>query len=103
MGGQPGVGDEFMLWIHQNQYNDNRCERVLIHACSHDDQDFQEFPRDKDLAPFDRADRKYVAVALGSQNRPEILNATDTDWWLYRTALARHGVRVRFLCPDLMQ
>jgi len=31
---------------------------------------------------------------------PPILNAVDSDWWHHQDALARHGVRVEFLCPD---
>jgi len=54
------------------------------------------------LARFDRSDRKFVAVALASQLNPNVLNATDTDWWHYRECLAKHGVRVVFLCSDLM-
>ncbi|HSU82609.1 MAG TPA: hypothetical protein VLR69_09330, partial [Thermoanaerobaculia bacterium] len=57
---------------------------------------------DPDLAAFDPSDRKFVAVAVASGEQPEILNASDTDWWHHREALSRHGVEVRFLCPQLM-
>ena len=63
MSGQPGTGDEFMYWVYQNQYEPARCQRVAITPLPHNDQDFEEFPRDPDLRAFDRADRKYVAVA----------------------------------------
>jgi hypothetical protein len=60
------------------------------------------FPRPR-LGGFDRSDRKFVAVARASAHGPMIVNAVDTDWWIYRVALQRHGVRVEFLCPDLME
>ena len=65
---------------------------------------FEEYPDDDApaLAKFDRDDRKFVAVALASGTFPDIINATDTDWWAPRRALQQLGVRVRFLCPDLM-
>ena len=102
MSGQPGVGDEFMYWVHHNQYNKQRCERVPITACADGSRGFEEFPQDPDLLGFDPSDRKYVAVAVGSTNSPEIMNATDTDWWNHKDALLKNGIRIRFLCPDLM-
>ena len=103
LSGQPGAGDEFMYWVHQNQRVKEVCERVGITRRPDDDRDFEEFPRDPDLAGFDRDDRKYAAVALASSRVPEVLNASDTDWWIFHDALARHGVRVRFVCPELME
>jgi len=104
MRGQPGVGDEFMYWLHQNQYTENVCERVEIHPDS--DWGFAEFPHDDDLGRitdpqrFDPSDRKYVAVAIGSNNSPEILNAVDSDWQQFQNELSSHGVQVRELCPQ---
>jgi hypothetical protein len=100
LSGQPGVGDAFMKWVWSIQALEERCERVPIRELPDDDQDFEEFPRDPDLADFDRSDRKFVAVALTSRNTPTVLNAVDPDWWTHRKALRRHGVRVKFLCPD---
>jgi hypothetical protein len=65
--------------------------------------DFAEFPKDAELQSFHRDDRKYVAVALASRTTPAVLNAVDQDWWQHREALARNGVRVRFLCPQQMK
>lgn len=100
MSGQPGVGDAFMKWVWSIQAVDDRCERVTIHQRPEDDQDFEEFPRDPDLATFDRSDRKFVAVALASQRTPTILNAVDPDWWSHHRALHKNGVRVKFLCHN---
>lgn len=99
--GQPGVGDEFYRWVLTNRTNSLRCRQVSI--APQGDRGFAEFPEDADLARFDRADRKFVATVLASRESAPIINATDRrSWWVFREALARHGVQVDFLCPDLM-
>jgi len=52
------------------------------------------------LAGFDRSDRKFVAMALASGSTPDVLNAVDSDWADYFAALARNGVKLKFLCPQ---
>ena len=71
------------------------CEDACLNAL--------EFPEDSDLADFDWNDRKFVAVACAAGTSPPILNASDTDWLRHHEALGRHGVRVNFLCPELMR
>lgn len=103
MKGQPGPGDGFMKWVWQHQAVAERCEQVTIQPTPKDDHDFEEFPRDPALSDFDRADRKFVAVALASRRAPTVLNAVDLGWWTHLDALRAHGVRVEFLCPQCMQ
>jgi hypothetical protein len=98
----PGAGDDFMEWVLNNRANPERCEIVRLTPKNGSEHDFEEFPADPDLAGFDPSDRKFVAVALASANQPEVLNATDTDWWHFREPLERHGVTIRFLCPSQM-
>ena len=102
MAGQPGPGDLFMKWVWENQAVRSRCERVALACRGNDPDDLEAFPADPDLRSFDRSDRKYVAVALVSKNRPQIINAVDTGWWRHRTPLSRHGIRLRFVCPQHM-
>lgn len=97
--GQPGPGDAFLRWLLQNQANPERCEVVEI-IPEPSGRGYREFPDDPELERFDRDDRKFVAVALASPSGPEIANATDSDWWLFRDALENHGVRLHFLCED---
>lgn len=97
MSGQPGVGDVFMLWVMNNQYNTERCTRVRI---TPDNDSFEEFPADEALRAFDRSDRKFVAVAAAHGQGPPILVACDTDFWIARDALNAAGIRVEFLCED---
>lgn len=101
MSGQPGVGDEFMYWVHQNQYTTTVCERVNI--TEHSGRGFKEFPVAPQLSHFDHADRKYVAVALKSSNNPEILNAVDSDWYHYEKELQAFGANIRQLCPHCLK
>ena len=98
--GQPGVGDAFFKWLHDNQANPAYSRKVKVNDDSH--RGFREFPSDPGLTSFDWDDRKFVAVALASGTKPAILNASDTDWWHHRSGLHRNGVDVTFLCPELM-
>lgn len=98
--GQPGVGDAFFRWLWNQQGNAERCLAVAI--TPHEQRGFAEFPADGRLAGFDPSDRKFVAVSRSTGEPSPVLNATDSDWWYARAALANHGVQVEFLCPECM-
>jgi hypothetical protein len=97
-----GPGDAFLVWVNDNQGNPERCRIVTITALPGDPRRFVEFPDDLNLAKFDSSDRKFVAAVRATGDAGIVLNATDTDWWHFREALATHGVHVEFLCPELM-
>ena len=97
LAGQPGSGDAFLKWVWQNQAVSERCETVAVTPVNGS---FAEFPKSPDLCGFHKNDRKFVAVALASKSRPEVLNAVDSHWWTFRDALKRHGVRICFVCPE---
>jgi hypothetical protein len=100
--GQPGPGDRFFAWLWNVHADPRRCEQVPLTCLSADENDFAEFPEDPQLAGFDRADRKFLCVALKSSLQPVVLNATDTrSWPVYEEALRRYGLRVEMLCPQL--
>ena len=101
LSGQPGLGDFFVKWIWDNKDNERHCRKVKVTPNA--ERGFDEFPDDPRLSNFDRDDRKFVAVAIASGSAPKILNASDTDWWIHRQELGRHGVEIEFLCPDLME
>jgi hypothetical protein len=103
LSGQPGAGDAFLRWVWINQANPRHCEIVPITPNPFDENDFEEFPNDPNLHGFDPSDRKFVAVAISSGKNPQVLNAVDTDWWNFREALRNYGVRIKFLCPDMME
>jgi hypothetical protein len=97
--GEPGAGDAFFKWLWDSQCSD-LCQTVAI--TPHETRGFAEFPDDADLQGFDPSDRKFVAVAVAGGSAARVVNASDTDWWAHRKALARYGVIVQFLCPELM-
>jgi hypothetical protein len=99
--GQPGPGYRFLLWLLSNQYVHDHCQRVPLTPIADELREFEEFPLDSAFVGFDRADRKWVAVARASQHGPVILWAVERGWHKYREYLARHGVRTECLCPHL--
>lgn len=101
--GQPGVGDAFLKWVLTNHANPARCCKVAITSSGRGPNDFQEFPSDHRLSTFDRADCKFVAVALAHAECPPILQALDSEWWEHKDALKDNGVRVTFLCLNEIQ
>jgi hypothetical protein len=103
LSGQPGVGDAFVKWTHDNAGRKDLISRVKITPRDHDPEDFEEFPASPELAKFDRSDRKFAAVALTHPGRPPVLNATDRDWWDYRRPLKRAGISIEFLCDGFGQ
>ena len=101
--GQPGIGDEFLLWVLRNQANIKHCEKVTIHSISSpDNNEFEEFPSDPELEKFDRSDRKFVAVALAAPDLPPIIVAVDRGWTRFHEPLVKNGIKIQFLCPDVV-
>lgn len=96
MSGQPGIGDTFMKWVHDNQGNNNRIIQVKV---TKNGQSYDEFPNSKELINFDDDDRKFIAVANAHHEKPPILQATDSTWWGWKEALSSVGIDVCFLCP----
>lgn len=95
--GQPGVGDAFYRWIHDNRYNPERC--TLIDLTEHPERGFAEFPDAGGLARFDPSDRKFVAVSHADPDSAAIAVATDRGWRRFEEALAELGITVDFVCP----
>ncbi len=99
--GQPGVGDAFLKWVLTNQGNPTRCQQVRITPTTSGS--FQEFPDTPDLKGFDPSDHKFVATALSHPDTPPIINALDSDWQQFGSALTAAGVTVRQLCPEALK
>lgn len=98
--GQPGVGDRFMKWVHDNQWKFPEADRVTI---TKNGESYDEFPDHAALINFDNSDRKFVAVANAHCAKPTILQATDSKWWGWNDALVEVGIPVCFLCPDYVK
>jgi hypothetical protein len=99
--GQPGMGDMFMKWVHDNRWALAEGNRVAITKIAQNI--YEEFPEHDDLNNFDPSDRKFVAVANAHPAHPPILNAADSDWWISRNALKQAGIAVVFLCQKYVQ
>ena len=97
MKGQPGMGDRFMKWVHDNRWTFPDSDRVNI---TRNGESYDQFPQHKGLDDFDNSDRKFVAVANAHPTKPPILQATDSKWWGWKDALAEGGITVHFLCPE---
>lgn len=99
--GQPGVGDEFFRWVHDFQWRDEYCTRVMLTPTAADPDDFVEFPSTTPgLETFDRADRKFIAVAVANGAHTEVVEATDGEWWECREAFSEAGITITFICED---
>ena len=100
MRGQPGVGDIFMKWVHDNRWSLPDSDRVTI---SKDGDSYKQFPEHEGLVNFDISDRKFVAVANAHPEKPPILQATDCKWWGWKNALKDVGITVHFLCSEYVK
>ena len=95
--GEPGVGDRFMKWVHDNQCIPEKVEQISI---TKSNSSYEEFPKHNGLDDFDKSDRMFVAVANTHPIKPPIIQATDSKWWGWKDALSEVGIDVYFLCPD---
>ena len=97
LSGQPGVGDTFAKWVHDNQWNTSKVTRVTI---TKNGDSYDEFPDHDGLIQFDNSDRKFIAVANTHPAKPPVLQATDSKWWGWKDTLKEVGITVQFLCSD---
>ncbi|MFM8394695.1 MAG: hypothetical protein ACKOB4_12305 [Acidobacteriota bacterium] len=91
MKGQPGVGDKFMKWVHDNRWNLPDSQRVPI---ARNGDSYDEFPPREDLSNFDLSDRKFIAVANATAQKWPILQAADSKWWDGGRPLTRCACRI---------
>jgi hypothetical protein len=98
-GRQPGIGDSFVRWVHDNRGREDLVHTIPLTVEPDPPHDFVEFPHHEDLAILDPSDRKFVAVAHAHDDKPPIIQATDSKWWGWKDALAQCGIAIEFLCP----
>jgi len=97
-----GLDEQFLRWVLQNRQNPKRC--CLIYLASDPAWSFKDFPKDKRLAKFDRADRKWIALSRASARRlniyPPITQATDLNLKCkqFAATLRAYGVDIDFIC-----
>ena len=100
LSGQPGVGDGFMKWVHDNRWKFPDTDRVTI---TKNGNSYDEFPDHDGLTQFDNSDRKFIAVANAHPAKPPVLQATDSKWWGWKNALKEVGITAQFLCSDYVE
>ena len=100
LSGQPGVGDRFLKWVHDNRWSLPAEDLVEI---TPKNGSYEEFPDHEGLEAFDKSDRKFIAVANAHPKKPTVFQATDSKWWGWKEALAEVGIIVRFLCSDYIE
>jgi hypothetical protein len=96
MAGQPGIGDQFAKWVHDNQGQPETCVHVPI---TPDEDSFDELSTEL-TELVDPSDRKFVAAAI-AHGTARILEATDSKWWGWQEKSSAAGAVVKFLYqPD---
>jgi len=98
--GQPGMGDAFLKWVHDNRWNFPPVDRVEITVS---DDSYDQFPDHPDLISFDDDDRKFVAVSNAHPEKPPILQGTDSEWLRWEEALLEVGIKVVFICNSYVK
>ncbi|MPT00581.1 MAG: hypothetical protein E2581_19090 [Pseudomonas sp.] len=92
--GQPGIGDVFFKYLHDNMYNPNKVELVEITPIDDESRGFAELPPNN----MDPSDQKFLAIAV--KTGATVVNALDTDWKEKETLMIQLKVKVRQLCPE---
>lgn len=95
-----GLASQFLMYIINNRGNP-----ALIYEVSlprREDGEYEDFPDDARLIPFDRSDRKWVALSINYQRNTKhalpIVNATDSDWLRFVQVLGEFGIVIEFIC-----
>ena len=88
------MGDMFFKHVFDYQYRRDRVRRIAITPSVDDGRGFEELPENT----LDRADRKFLAVAVVAN--AVVLNATDSDWVEHKALTETLAVQVKQLCPQ---
>jgi len=92
--GQPGIGDMFFKYLHDNQYAAKKIYAVKITQSKDARRGFDELP----VNSLDPSDRKFLAAAVVA--KAIIVNATDSDWIEQSVLLQTLKVGIKQLCPE---
>lgn len=92
--GEPGMGDAFFKYLHNNQHNSDKIQRVPITPINDEQRGFEELPENQ----LDKSDRKFLATAVVAQAC--IVNATDSDWNEQSELLEKLNITLKQLCPE---
>ena len=94
--GQPGIGDAFFKWLHDNQAVQGKVEKINVTKTGNL---FNIVSARESLQGFDPSDHKFLAVAMTCKDHVDIYNATDSDWQEYSEAIEEiENIAVVELC-----
>jgi len=100
VGHPPKLGNAFLKWVLTNRENPFKVEKVRITPLENENRGFNEIPDDKDLERFDLSDRKFLAVSFSHNEKPPIVQGTDSKWIGFEDVLLKHGIKIEFLCKE---
>ena len=98
--GQPGVGDIFFKWLHDNRWSFPDTERVKLHKTK---KGYVEFPDKMEQINIDPNDMKFFALSYAHKITPVILEASDSKWWLWRGVAMECGIKIIFMDEQYMR
>ena len=90
--GQPGIGDAFVKYLWDRQYDKNVCELVSITKTNAGV--YANILERPGLLQFDQSDLKFIAVYFESKNNVVICNACDSDWGNNKALLKKYNINV---------
>jgi hypothetical protein len=64
------------------------------------DNDYVEFPHNRNLSGFDVSDKKFVATSCSQTPHYPIIQSMDGKWWKWSKPLKEHCVDILFTNPD---
>ena len=94
---QPGIGDQFMKWVHDHFWPLPNSHRVPI---TKDGEPYVGLLDHPQLAKLNKDDRKFIAVANAHPDKPPILQAMDSKWRDRKAFFDVAGITVLFLYRD---
>ena len=96
--GQPGVGDSFFKWVHDNRYKYPDTE-VKLHKTN---EGYNEYPNEMESLGVDPNDMKFFAVSNKHPLKPPIYQAVDTKWWGWAMEANKCGIKIIFIDEQYM-
>jgi len=100
-----GLAGQFMMYLFNYQYDKTRVHRAKLTVS--EPGEYEPFPEDNELDSFDKSDKKWIAISMSFkqevQDDAPINNATDSDWLHFEHVFVRLGIKIEFLCKDILK
>lgn len=89
------VGKQFLQWLYS--YMAKMDVVTDMPKLEKQNGEYIAFPKCEELADFDVADRKFIALSLTHCDNPPIVQAADGKWLGFEEILRDYGVHIEFL------